>query len=284
MSMFKSVLLVLWFMAQGAFAKGVSPYFYEIRGGQSPPSYLLGTMHYGIRLQDVHAQVPLRLIQARLVYFETLVPHNRVELWFKNPAQAMLESPEIAHAQGAPLLDLEKRFLEEAYRLPRTITEVAHTRSCPMIFGALIAATSTPMLDRQLMRLAYAQNKQIRGLDTFALRAQALAIDQAANAAPEESLTLDPFSSSCDLRRTIQMAALEDWIVGEADLEDYKMGRLVPDTSPGTILRNRSWIRDLKDELDKGSLFIAIGVSHLLGKQSVIDLLRDQGFGVRRVP
>lgn len=47
--------------------------------------------------------------------------------------------------------------------------------------------------------------------------------------------------------------------------------------------RNKSWIPMIEAELEQGNAFIAVGAGHLLGKDSVIDLLRAKGYEIERV-
>jgi hypothetical protein len=47
--------------------------------------------------------------------------------------------------------------------------------------------------------------------------------------------------------------------------------------------RNRAWVPAIAAEIDRGRMFLAVGVSHLIGPGGVIDLLRQRGYTVTRV-
>ena len=47
--------------------------------------------------------------------------------------------------------------------------------------------------------------------------------------------------------------------------------------------RNRAWIPELVPQLEEGRAFVAVGLGHLLGEGSVVALLREQGYEVRRM-
>lgn len=47
--------------------------------------------------------------------------------------------------------------------------------------------------------------------------------------------------------------------------------------------RNASWVPELEELHAKGGAFVAVGAMHLIGKRSVLDLLRQRGFKVTRL-
>jgi uncharacterized protein YbaP (TraB family) len=47
--------------------------------------------------------------------------------------------------------------------------------------------------------------------------------------------------------------------------------------------RNQAWIPRLEEILDEGNAFVAVGVAHLYGEGSVLDLLRARGYVVSRM-
>ena len=82
---------------------------------------------------------------------------------------------------------------------------------------------------------------------------------------------------------------LEAWRTG--DIEGIERDILAPlrEASPGAydILftnRNRSWTNNIVSMLsDNKDYFIAVGAGHLVGEDSVVDLLSNQGLVVERV-
>lgn len=46
--------------------------------------------------------------------------------------------------------------------------------------------------------------------------------------------------------------------------------------------RNAAWIPRLEAEMKKGCMFLVVGASHLVGDNSVVNMLRDRGYAVTR--
>lgn len=49
------------------------------------------------------------------------------------------------------------------------------------------------------------------------------------------------------------------------------------------IKRNLNWLKKIKKEFSKNSLFIAVGVMHLPGKHGLIELLKKEGYSLRPI-
>ena len=49
------------------------------------------------------------------------------------------------------------------------------------------------------------------------------------------------------------------------------------------VQRNKNWIPVIEKSLESGNSFIATGASHFVGKDNVLDLLKDRGFKVERL-
>ena len=49
------------------------------------------------------------------------------------------------------------------------------------------------------------------------------------------------------------------------------------------IERNKNWIPVIEKSLESGTSFIAAGVSHFIGEDSVLELLEDRGFSIDRI-
>ena len=50
------------------------------------------------------------------------------------------------------------------------------------------------------------------------------------------------------------------------------------------VERNRAWLPEIERYLEEGGVFIAAGCAHFVGPDSVVQMLRDAGHEVRRVP
>ena len=47
--------------------------------------------------------------------------------------------------------------------------------------------------------------------------------------------------------------------------------------------RNRSWVSPLEKLFASGNAFVAVGVGHLVGEKSVVDLMTRKGYRLTRV-
>lgn len=96
--------------------------------------------------------------------------------------------------------------------------------------------------------------------------------------------TLEGFNSlGADLQSIVQ-----SWAVGRTDYLTREMVQALKDKSPdfyNALLRdrNRKWVKPLTRWMeDSGTGFVAVGASHLLGEDSLIEMLREQGYQVSR--
>ena len=96
--------------------------------------------------------------------------------------------------------------------------------------------------------------------------------------------TLEGFNSLGDDLNDVA----QSWAVGRTDYLAREMVLALKNKSPdfyNTLLveRNRKWSKTLTRWMeDSGTGFVAVGASHLLGGDSLIDMLREQGYQVSR--
>jgi uncharacterized protein YbaP (TraB family) len=81
---------------------------------------------------------------------------------------------------------------------------------------------------------------------------------------------------------------IEHWTRGEADETGRLMNEEMKDTpETARILltdRNARWAADIQARMDRpGVVFVAVGAGHLTGKDSVQDLLAQEGLKVKRI-
>ena len=81
----------------------------------------------------------------------------------------------------------------------------------------------------------------------------------------------------------------EQWSIGGTDYLTSKIIRPMRARAPevfNSLLRdrNRAWANKLSRfmEEDSGTSFVAVGTAHLLGEDSLVDALREQGYVVKR--
>ncbi len=82
---------------------------------------------------------------------------------------------------------------------------------------------------------------------------------------------------------------LEAWRTGNvADMEDLLVRSIRDVSEPAfqalLVNRNANWVTQINDLMaGEGDYFIAVGAGHLVGEDSVVDMLQESGFNVERV-
>jgi len=108
----------------------------------------------------------------------------------------------------------------------------------------------------------------------------------------EDTEILQNFDASLDQIEDFQ-AILADtvdaWKVGDLEVLSALINRQLKDSSPEVvekllIQRNRNWVVKLKEMMDADeNYFVAVGAGHLVGEDSVIDLLLEEGYEIERI-
>lgn len=255
-------------------AERPTPHLYEVRNG-SNVSWIFGTFHAGIALEPFRELIEPRLTKAKTVYFE-VEEAERSRLWATDPVHAIQTSETLA-TKGAPLSkELKKRAVEE-YGIPEILANTLRRDSCSLFLEAMEARA--PRLDSEIAVLARALKRPIASLDTDDLREQADMIDTARGK-----------SRDCDVVDLFMSTPARD-LKSESEtlLAHYISGSLagfeqVPrEDITGGIYRNLAWIEKLTPAMKRQSTFAAVGVSHLYGERGVLELLKRNGFEVRRI-
>jgi len=82
---------------------------------------------------------------------------------------------------------------------------------------------------------------------------------------------------------------LASWKAGDLDALEADILAPLRDTSPAAfrdliVARNKNWVAKIAAIMEgEGDYFIAVGAGHLVGEDSVVDLLGERGFAVERV-
>lgn len=131
---------------------------------------------------------------------------------------------------------------------------------------------------------AKAEGKPIRGLETAQQQLAALA----GHSDRIQVLMLEDTLQQLDDLPRILDDMTQVWVTGDEDgIVELVIGSAleVPELYDALIQqRNRNWIPQLTGRLQQpGVFFVAVGVAHLVGEDSVVALLRDEGYDVQPV-
>lgn len=91
-----------------------------------------------------------------------------------------------------------------------------------------------------------------------------------------------------DEMRQQQNKLLDAYRTGDADkLRRFAFSPALRETYPDILEalfddRNAAWVSDVEGYIEQGNVFVAVGAGHLVGEDSVVDLLRERGYDVTR--
>lgn len=258
---------------------------WEISGKDlKQPSYLFGTFHI-MCPDDIRFSANLKeaLKRSHEVYFEMDLDDAANTLgavFFMNMKD------------GKKLQDL---YTEDEYqRLNRYFSDslgmplFSFQRMKPMFLDAMLFPRLMPCknlsgVEQELMKLAKADKKEIRGFET--IKDQAAVFDsipyelQARELLKEiDSLTYykPMFDSMLVAYKLQQMDGLDKIMSNESfgmkDQTDILLDK-----------RNMNWVKQMNEILPKQNIFIAVGAGHLSGPKGLIELLKKEGYSVRPI-
>ena len=140
------------------------------------------------------------------------------------------------------------------------------------------------MLDMAIQRRGEALGKHVDGLETVDAQTKALfgasLVEQAEELVDfcRKDREFNTYSKQlCDAYRAQDLAAIEAIVFNkEYGMDDSDMERL-------SYERNRSWMDKITQTMPVQRALIAVGAAHLVGKDGLINLLREQGYTVEPV-
>ncbi|MFO0682673.1 MAG: TraB/GumN family protein [Sandaracinus sp.] len=272
-------------------------WLWRISGGDAAaPSYVLGTMHVGIRLPDAlpHPYDDY-LAQARVLVMEVDLreaerffreqgehaPRRRVrpldrqlgrESWARLVAEVDGHVPEAVLRQAPPVLI--SLYLQQVYLA--AVEAAAEGRE------PIPGVPSTARLDETIF-----QNCITDGCSFVALETPEQAMVPFEGTGVESDALAQLRALVDDRAEAIdQMAALRSAYLAFdeiAILQAIGQG-MTPALHDALFLqRNRAWEAALLPQIQRGNAFVAVGLGHLLGGGSVLEALAQHGYTVERL-
>jgi uncharacterized protein YbaP (TraB family) len=261
----------------------------------SSVSYLFGTIHTGLALDDVLGPAGRRLLAASRVLY--------VEMDLSDPARARALGAAAVQSGMLPPGESLQRMLSPSdwTRLQRMLPT-----SSPAVLDRLqpwLAALSTvqaiaasgnasartgpqagPPMDVALVSEARAWGVPVLELDSMQQQLDAFtSMPRDAALAMLRELLASPERASGELRAIVDAYASTD---AERQLTRLveQMARRTPVFAEYLLFRRtRRWADALAGPLGAGGVFVAVGAGHLVGPQGLPALLARRGFEVRRV-
>jgi hypothetical protein len=175
-----------------------------------------------------------------------------------------------------------KSFFEDSLGMPLTMLQ----RVKPNFLEALIYPKMMPCktisgIEEELMKIAKADKKEIKGLETMAFQASVFDSIPYEEQAKELLSTIDSmsinkenFDTMLTIYKTQQLSAIENLFTkSEFGMEENR--DLLLDN------RNKNWVEQLNKILPEKNIFIAVGAGHLVGDKGLISLLKKAGYTLR---
>ncbi|MCB9604316.1 MAG: TraB/GumN family protein [Sandaracinus sp.] len=269
-------------VVRGAVAE---PFLYVVRNAEgAPPSLLFGLLPTGVSFDQAFPAERLDLIdQARVLYVavDPTTPDpaevSRV-LSLRRGTAAELFPARVWHA------------LTEELRLTTPVEQLRGARPFYSQHALLNARRATlepdppePMLDT-FVRYVGERGKELQSFDTLVGELRVLGTIPDAQFVALTTRMVDDREGTDQRLLSMRESYLEgDEIrIGQL-LDDPEDRRLAPALSRTMSRRHDEWLAVMRREIDEGTAFFALEVSHLLGSEGLIAKLREAGYTVERL-
>ena len=150
-------------------------------------------------------------------------------------------------------------------------------------YGQAQGFKPTEGVDHRLSRMAQKSRKPVLGLETAAHQIEALA-----GYPPRiQQLMLDDTVRQLEDLPTLWQGLVDAWLKGNLGVIEellIKQLKAVPEVYETVLVRrNRDWVAGVKERLGQpGTHFIAVGTGHLVGPDSLLVLMAQEGFPATR--
>jgi hypothetical protein len=245
-------------------------------------SYAFGTMHVGIDPQRLPPVVWDKIEGASSFAMET------------DASDASILG--LGQRSGGTLRDdLGPDYWAKLEKLIDPSALASVNRMKPVVAAVMLSMRGLPMtgigMDTALLARAQQKGKSIVYLEPASkqaklldkwmdVKALKLMIDTADKSLVMTRSMMDAYITGDDKK----MLALHDGQKSEALAHGISEAEYDQQTKEMLYDRNASWIEAIEGMHAKGPAFVAVGALHLVGKQSVLELLEAKGFTIARVP
>jgi uncharacterized protein YbaP (TraB family) len=271
-------------------------WLWRVSGGDSgAPSYVLGTMHVGVRMPDaLPPPYDDYLHDTRALVME--VDFRDVHRYLTEAAQAERPRPHPLDRALGPeswsrlVTELGGVIPPEALRElpPGALTlylmqvRIAEVEAIEEGREPIPGAPTSARLDETIADWAIRAGRPIVALET---PEQALAVLD--DVLPEEEVLVElrHLVDDADAARAEASTLRAAYLAFDAEALEAGLAMEWTTEQRDRILvdRNRAWESALLPQIQEGNAFVAVGVGHLLGEGSVLEALRARGYTVERL-
>jgi uncharacterized protein len=256
---------------------------WEVSGkGLKEPSYLFGTFHLmckgDILISD---QLKKAINNSSTVY---------MELDMDDPS-VMMGGLMMINMKGGKKLrglytDTEyaklNSFFKDSLHMPLGFLESTKPYFLvAMLYPKMMPCKTVSGVEEQLVKLAKASQKEIKGLETMEFQASVFDSIPYEEQAKELLKSIDSinvyakyFDTMVNVYKSQQLSAMQDLFTkSEFGMEEHQ--DVLLDN------RNKNWVTQLKTIMPKQPVFVAVGAGHLVGEKGLIELLKKEGYALR---
>ena len=138
-------------------------------------------------------------------------------------------------------------------------------------------------LDMTIQQLAAANDKKIEGFESIESQLNILMDNPISKQVKDLVEALDRDNDSVVKAQELAEAyfardldKIEDIILKSNDMEPDDIQRLITD-------RNNAWVKILQEKLPQETLFVAVGVGHIVGENGLLNQLKQSGYTIKPI-
>lgn len=141
----------------------------------------------------------------------------------------------------------------------------------------------TEQLDMTIQQLAAANDKKIEGFESIESQLNILMGNPISKQVKDLVEALDRDNDSVVKAQELAEAyfardldKIEDIILKSNDMDPDDIQRLITD-------RNNAWVKILQEKLPQETLFVAVGVGHIVGENGLLNQLKQSGYTIKPI-
>lgn len=150
-----------------------------------------------------------------------------------------------------------------------------------MLYPKLTDCNASSGVEEAILKVAKANKKEIKGLETMAFQASVFDSIPYTTQAKELIKMLDSLPQYKKYMDTLLNIYLSQNLQKiEDQFNNNELGMM---DSQDILLddRNANWVKQLQQLMQQKSLLVAVGAGHLVGKKGLIQLLKNKGYTLR---
>lgn len=266
--------LLVSFVVVRVWAEIENPLYYSV-SYNGKTSHILGTIHFGVPLEELPSAVMTDLTSSSTILQEYAFDPKDAQLmltdfeghFFELHAKFLAKWPK---KTGVQLDEVQKQELINR-GIPASIAQKATSSQCKLASGGRFSFPKLISMDMQIRVLCDQAQKKMIFLDSDELLKQ----------------SNEKFSEpDCDLREKLKEPLEESQAESDLLKSAYRSGDeyyITAYSFDGDVeFRNLNWMPQILTAFQEGDAFLAVGAAHLFGDQGILLELQRRGAVIER--